>query len=203
MWMPCESKISYATLKILGVKATGYFIGIFSKYQLEVPSAKKFFKSEVLKVEKDANKRDSTYWEALRPIPLTELEVQDYVHKDSCGKVQDTPMFKDSLDKRDNKFNPLSIITGYTYSRSKWKFNLSTNNIQDFVNYNTVEGVNAQIKLNMNKEMNHERLLFWGVAGRYGFGNGHLNLKGNLGYQINNLCDASDSCRGREVCGSI
>ena len=35
-------------------------------------------------VEKDANKKDSAYWANVRPIPLSDIEIQGYKNKRQC-----------------------------------------------------------------------------------------------------------------------
>ena len=41
-------------------------------------------------IDSMANKRDTTYWQALRPIPLTKSEVSSYVLQDSIKVVKDS-----------------------------------------------------------------------------------------------------------------
>ena len=37
----------------------------------------------------EANKREETYWDSIRPVPLTELEATDYEVKDSIIETAD------------------------------------------------------------------------------------------------------------------
>ena len=52
-------------------------------------------------IEKDANKRDSTYWNTIRPIPLTENELIGYRVRDSVLLAKsDTTLDADTLKKQ-------------------------------------------------------------------------------------------------------
>ena len=44
---------------------------------------KSTFTNEVLSFAKEATKKDPTFWNQLRPVPLTKEEVKDYKIKDS------------------------------------------------------------------------------------------------------------------------
>src|SRR5580698_9270681 len=102
----------------MGIKGDGYYLGIFKNYDLntlfgnakpaikkdstnltkkqekqqrkqEKKVEKKIFTPEIIKIEENANKRDTTYWDSIRPIPLTSLEMQDYHMKDSVQTIRD------------------------------------------------------------------------------------------------------------------
>jgi hypothetical protein len=106
----------------------------------EEKEAKKFFGSEVQIILQDANKRSEAYWDSIRPVPLTEIEIKDYALKDSIKTMRDSRAYKDSIDKINNKFKPINILTGYyhrnTYRKTSWAIDPPINNIQ----FNTVEG---------------------------------------------------------------
>ncbi|MCK4701329.1 MAG: carboxypeptidase-like regulatory domain-containing protein, partial [Bacteroidales bacterium] len=55
-------------------------------------------------IEKDANKRDSTYWNKIRPIPLTENELIGYRARDSVLLAKtDTTIGADTLKKQKSR----------------------------------------------------------------------------------------------------
>lgn len=180
IWMPINLNYSF-NFKFLGFKGDGYFNAIVSGYEINSTFPKKFFKNEILKVEDGANKKDSTYWKENRPIPLTNEEVKDYHKKDSVAKAKDSKAYKDSIDRKVNKFKFNSILMGYHNQNTFKKTNFSTTGIiNSGIQYNTVEGINTSMKFNYEK--NYEDLRKHEIDGgaRYGFSN--YLLGGKLGW---------------------
>lgn len=70
IWMPVTLNLSF-DFKAFGFKGTGYFNANIKEYDLHPVFPKRFFKNELLKVEDDANKKDSNYWNINRAVPLT------------------------------------------------------------------------------------------------------------------------------------
>jgi hypothetical protein len=158
--------------KVFGFSGDGYFNAVFSEYDMNPVFPKKFFKSEVLKVEDGANKKDTTYWETTRPVPLTNEEQADYRRKDSIGRIKNSDRYKDSIDKRGNKFTLSNLILGYSYNKTAKKFSLNTSGLlTSGIQYNTVEGVNASVKINLTKRYENNRYHTITATGRYGFSN--------------------------------
>ena len=65
-----------------------------------IPISPKIFSAEEMKINDDANKKDSIYWESTRPIALTDEEIKDYHRKDSIVKKTSTRIYKDLLIKK-------------------------------------------------------------------------------------------------------
>ncbi len=171
IWMSTGLNMTF-NFKVFGFSGDGYFNAVFSEYDMNPVFPKKFFKSEVLKVEDGANKKDTTYWETTRPVPLTNEEQADYRRKDSIGRIKNSDRYKDSLDKRGNKFTLSDLILGYSYNKTAKKFSLNTSGLlTSGIQYNTVEGVNASVKVNMTKRYENNRYHTISAAARYGFSN--------------------------------
>lgn len=170
-WMPVSLNMTF-NFKIFGFVGDGYFNAVFSDYDLNPTFPKKFFKNEVLKVEDDANKKDTTYWSGSRPVPLTDEEKNDYRKKDSIANIKSSDRYRDSVDKKNNKFSLNHLIVGYSYTKSAKKFNLNTSGLlTSGVQYNTVEGVNASMKVNLSKRYEDNRSHTLATTARYGFSN--------------------------------
>lgn len=154
----------------------------------EKKAEKQLFTSEVLKVEEQANKREEAYWDSIRPVPLTELETNDYQLKDSIQIIRDSKEFKDSTDKDLNKPGFFSILTGYTYRKQFKKIQVDFPSLLNLVNYNTVEGLNLQMKFAIRKDWkkNGMRLVFepWF---RFGVSNLHFNSMAKLTLRTNQV----------------
>ncbi len=171
VWMPFTLNFGF-DFNAFGFKGNGYFNANIKEYDLRPTFPKKFFKNEVFVVEEGANKKDSAYWETNRAVPLTSDEKVDYHKKDSSEKITDTDRYKDSVDKKRNKYKASNLILGYTYRITKKEFSISLPGlVTDGFQYNTVEGYNLSYSLSINKSYEDNRR--YSVAGksRYGFSN--------------------------------
>ncbi len=217
IWLPTQQRYD-ANGGVLGIKGDGYYLGIFKNYivndvlgstntvvkidsakapkkfvqqkkKAEKKAEKKLFTPEIMVVEKEANKHEEVYWDSVRPIPLTELEVGDYQAKDSIEKMRDSKEFKDSTDKIINKPGFFSILTGYTYRKQNKKFQVDFPSLLELVNYNTVEGVNLQMKFGISKRFQNGRRILFEPILRYSVVNRHVNGMVTLTFrnsQVNN-----------------
>ena len=65
------------SFRILGFQGGGNYVGYFSDFKINPVFPAKLFQ-QILKISPDANKKDSAYWDTVRPIPLTQDETSDY-----------------------------------------------------------------------------------------------------------------------------
>ena len=171
IWMPTGLNMTF-NFKVFGFVGDGYFNAVFSDYDMHPVFPKKFFKNEVLKVEDGANKKDTVYWQETRPVPLTYEEQADYRKKDSIGAIKNSDRYKDSVDRKGNKLTFNDLIMGYSYNKTAKQFSLNTSGLlTSGVQYNTVEGVNASIKVDMTKRYEDFRSHNLAATVRYGFSN--------------------------------
>jgi hypothetical protein len=91
-----------------------------------------------------AKKRDLSYWDSIRPVPLTLKEMDGYKRDDSLAIVEKAKMSEvDSIAKKARKgFKPQEVLMGGSYSFGKgisigFRQNLTK------VSFNTVEGWKA------------------------------------------------------------
>ncbi|MGZ4043869.1 MAG: DUF5686 and carboxypeptidase regulatory-like domain-containing protein [Bacteroidia bacterium] len=180
IWMPVNHNFSFS-FRFMGITGDGYFNAIVKNFNLNPGKDGKFFNNEILVIEEGANKKDSVYWNANRPVPLTREESIDYRKKDSTEKIADTPGYKDSVDHIHNKLRLASFFLGYSYERSKTGISFSipgiiTNGIQ----YNTVEGLNLGYVFAFNKE--YENLKAHKVNGKLRYGFSNYLWGGEIGY---------------------
>jgi hypothetical protein len=180
IWMPVNYNISFS-FRFMGIEGAGYDNAIVKNYNLKPGIKEGFFNNEILVIEDGANKKDSVYWNANRPIPLTKEENIDYRKKDSTEKITETDRYKDSVDKKSNKFRFNDIFMGYNYTKTKNNLNISipgiiTNGIQ----YNTVEGLNLSYNFSLNRR--YEDFRMHHVTGRLRYGFSNYLWGGELGY---------------------
>ncbi|MFP9117630.1 DUF5686 and carboxypeptidase regulatory-like domain-containing protein [Flavobacterium sp. RNTU_13] len=137
---------------MFGINFTGKFTHVYSNYVFHDKFDKKTFGREVVSYEKDAIKKDSTYWTANRPVPLTDEETKDYIKKDSLRKVRENPARLDSIAKKHSRFGVLSVISGHSWNGTR-RDSTNTKNIItsrftyngfEIPMYNTVQGWNTE-----------------------------------------------------------
>ncbi|MBC5994794.1 DUF5686 and carboxypeptidase regulatory-like domain-containing protein [Pontibacter cellulosilyticus] len=157
--------------------------------QQPVVDEKLLSKKEVLAIEKEANTRDSAYWASVRPVPLTQEEVKDYSKKDSMEVIKNSRAYKDSVDVIRNKPSIGNfLLGGYTYTNSYERKRLEFDPIlgltggPSILQYNTVEGVAADVRMTYIKSFEDRRAYAIEPTIRYGFANEKLNAKLRLSY---------------------
>ena len=187
-----KSQVSYFTINIFGFDITANFVTVYNGQKVNQPIPDTIFGSKISSIyDKKANKKDTSYFTAARPIPLEADEKKDFVVKDSLVRKYDNPQFKDSLRRKGNKFSPLSLLTGgWNYRSKEFKNTYSTNNLllgiasDNVINYNLVEGFNVAPKLNWQHRIDTGKYLHGAVAARYGFANTHFNGIARLYYTV-------------------
>lgn len=181
-WLPLSQKVTF-DFKAFGFKGGGYFVNIYSKYQVSPAFDLKHFSKETLKVEKDANQRDSTYWKTLRPIPLTVEEIKDYRTKDSLLVIKESKSYKDSVDSERNKPSIGALLwAGYTLRNSYKRSSLSFQPLLRTFQYNTVEGFVTDFNISYRKSFEDRRFFSINPTFRYGFSNQRPQFRLNFRY---------------------
>ncbi|MEQ9424173.1 MAG: DUF5686 and carboxypeptidase regulatory-like domain-containing protein [Cyclobacteriaceae bacterium] len=185
IWMLLSQKFTF-DLNIFGFQGEGSFVSVYSNYEVQPNFSNKYFSKEVLAIKENANERDSTYWESIRPIPLTALERNDYQFKDSLAVIRDSKDYKDSVDRVTNKLTGGNILmSGYTHSNSFKEKYYHINSLTEMFQYNTVEGLVVNMNMSHRKNLSRERFYRIRPTIRYGFGNERLNALLNLQYHFN------------------
>ncbi len=177
-WMLFNTQYTYH-FSLFGFKGDGIVLGIFSQYQLNPGFEKGYFDGQVLKVNKESNTRDSSYWKENRPVPLTSEESIDYHRKDSTRVIYESKAYQDSMDAISNKFKISNVLTGYSYTDSYHHENYSYSALLQGIQFNTVEGWNATFGLSYSKRWEEPEIksVIVSPSVRYGFSNNHLNGK--------------------------
>ena len=139
-------------------------------------------------VDSMATKRDSLYWETIRPIPLTKLEVKGYKVVDSIVIAEKEEARKDSLGIRKKKkkegFGFGDLLFGGSYGKTKEKrfFIKPTLNTLQF---NTVDGYNFEYGLGYRQDFKNNTRWFLEGTARYGFSREKLNYRFDTGLEFN------------------
>ena len=184
---------------IFGMKFAGKFTHVFTNYTFKEAFDKKTFGKEVVTFAENANKKEETYWNEYRPVPLTTEESTNYIKKDSIQTIRKSQVYLDSIDAKGNKFRLLKIITGYNYKNSfnNWNFNYQGLTNLGSLSYNTVQGYNLDSGFSYRK-WNEETGKFTSISStfNYGFSEDRLRVKGNFYHRFNNRNNAYISLNG-------
>ena len=177
----------YATFNIdvLGFSAKGYHTRNFSSYELNHQFDKGFFDNIVFKIEEQANKRDSIYWEKIRPVPLSLKERKGYSKMDSLEAVTNSKEYMDSVDRATNKFGLMNLLVGYKHNNSYKKSYWSVSSPLTVIFYNPVQGNNTSMKFIYSKRYNYKKHLKIKLAAEYGFADKQLLPYGQIKYVQN------------------
>ncbi|QCR21534.1 DUF5686 and carboxypeptidase regulatory-like domain-containing protein [Pontibacter sp. SGAir0037] len=137
-------------------------------------------------IDKLATKRDSAYWEEVRPVPLTVKELQGYNRDDSLALVEKARITGvDSANViRKKRFKPTDLIGGASYNLSP-KMRLYLDPTLAQTHYNTVEGVNVNVSGKLRYQYDSLRRTFE-VAPmlRYGFSSKDFYAKSRFSHTV-------------------
>ena len=97
-WLPTKTTYQWK-IKANGTKKTGKTLVLQSKFEFDKTLPKRFFGAEVGVTTEQAYKRDSTFWEAIRPQPLSKEELSVVKEKDRLDILHNSKAYLDSIDK--------------------------------------------------------------------------------------------------------
>ena len=175
-----------------GFKGDGSFVANYTNYDLNPITEVQKNKNEILIFEKNANKKDDTYWGDVRPVPLTQEESKDYVRRDSIETKRSSKVYLDSIDQKNNRFKILDVLTGYSFNDSYNKKSFSISGPLEGVHFNTVQGYNVSVNTNFTKRYN-EYKNYVSAFGGLNYSVETKRLRGTLGgaYKFNAINDAT------------
>src|SRR5690554_4313654 len=178
-WVKLSQTIDFG-FGLFGMKGDGRFTAVYSNYDFKPYFTKKSFTNEVQSFQDGANKKDSLFWNGIRPVPLTNEELKDYVRRDSLQVLRRSKPYLDSLDAKANKVGFMSPLTGYTYKNSYEKWSLGYDGPLMKINFNTVQGWNSKAGLSYRKwyDDNQTNLLSASLNAEYGLAEDRLRFDG-------------------------
>ncbi|RYF94791.1 MAG: carboxypeptidase-like regulatory domain-containing protein, partial [Chitinophagaceae bacterium] len=183
-----QTQVIYPSVKMMGFDAYGNFANVYSQYNMNPEFAPRFFNNTVMKFNEGSNRKPSSHWDSIRPIPLQDDEISDYARKDSLEQVRKDPAYQDSIDRIRNKVSFMGIVfSGVNINREKKRESYRINPLSRSLGYNTAEGVIVNLRATYQKQLDStgfDRNFSITPVIRYGFSNTHLNayLIGNYNY---------------------
>lgn len=162
----------------------------YEKESLKKQTEPEVISDRTFKIDSLARKRNLNYWDSIRPVPLSALEIKGYIRDDSIAVLESAKISAvDSIAKKARKkFQPLDFMNGSTYNFGK---GISMGFRQNWTkaSFNTVEGWKVGMGLFYKKEqvtllsdsVNVQRKTFRvDPEIRYGFGSNRLYKKVRL-----------------------
>lgn len=183
LWV-IKSQVYYPTLKLFGFDFSGNFLTVYDNQKVNQPIPDSIFNKRVtVSYQRGAGKKDSAYWQSLRPVKLEGDELRNYDYRDSMHLVETDPKRLDSIRRRNNRVTISDVVmngVGFTGKSFKTKFTVSP--ILSDVNYNVVEGLNYSPSLHLTQKLDSGSVLSVTSNLRYGFSNTHFNGKAKINY---------------------
>lgn len=180
IWIKNTQTIDFEA-SIFTLKMNGGFTYVFSNFEFPEKFEKKTFTSEVLKFEENANKKDDSFWNTIRPVPLTEEENTDYLKKDALQTKKKSQKYLDSIDNKRNKFGISDILFGYSYSNSYKKYSLTYDAPLRNTSFNTVQGWKTQIGFSYFKR-DEDKRTYTSIGTRFDYGFSENKLRATVSY---------------------
>ncbi|RKS50741.1 carboxypeptidase-like protein [Gillisia mitskevichiae] len=187
-WIKISQAVDFS-FSMFGIGGDGRFTAVYSNYNFEPQFEKRTFTREVLSFADEANKKDSLYWNKIRPVPLTTEELTDYVKKDSLQELKKSKKYLDSVDTVQNKFSISNVLFGYSYGNSYKKQRFSISSPLFGTHYNTVQGYNPSVDVTYRKDLDDNFGKYWRIYSKmnYGFSDDHFRIKAGFQKKFNNI----------------
>ncbi|HLG40386.1 MAG TPA: DUF5686 and carboxypeptidase regulatory-like domain-containing protein [Chitinophagaceae bacterium] len=183
-----KNQVVYVAVKKLGFNFAGNFVNVYSDYNLTPGFSKKTFDRILMKYDTAFNRKDTNYWNRVRPVALESDEKKDFVFKDSIARVlRDTiftKQYRDSLRRNQKPVSLKDIVWSggnHSFYGKGMTVRYHLNPLLPQLEYNTVEGLSINVEQSLNFFPGKGRLnytLNWN--NRYGFSNKHFNSYGEL-----------------------
>ena len=198
-----KNQVIYIAINVLGFDVTGSLVTVYDNQKVNEPIPDTIFNKKIVSsYDKTSNKKDTSYWSGVRPIPLEADENRNYHIKDSASVVMHSAKYLDSVRIARNVTHLTQLFLGNRSWSSKLYKNVYTLNTIMFdpgnyyengmLNYNTLEGLSVAPKLDWAHRVDTGKTLHGVVAVRYGFHNTYLNSIAKLEYT-----DRDRELRGR------
>lgn len=178
-----KDQVVYVAVKKFGLDFAGNFINVYSNYNLTPAFGKKYFNRILMKYDSTYDKKDSSYWNIIRPVPLEKDEKRDFVFKDSIARRDRDSLYTqssiDSLRKNQKPVKVMDVLWSdahHTFYNKKVFLTYTLRGLLQQLEYNSVEGLSVNLEqvfyIRPTKGKNNYSIAWYN---RYGFSNKHFN----------------------------
>jgi len=173
-WVPELTEIrAKFDLDLLWIKVpfVGYAMSQKSDFRERKEIPKKFWDSEIIRVNTHMTDQGNAELDSIRPIPLDRMERFDYTLKDSLRSYRNSVNYLDSLTKNQNWITISNVILLGTQRKNyRLKTVFSAEQLLSSVGFNPMEGWFIQPNLSFEKTYASDQKLEINLRGRYAFG---------------------------------
>lgn len=157
IWEPLSFQYKYSG-SVQGYKFNGYYLGINSNYKIDPAFASGYFNGEILHVDTQANVKSKAYWDAVRPVPLSNAENAYYKRSDSITAINQTKPKADSIQHHNNRLRVFPyLVHGYLATYRKNTDSVFVYPLLQTVYYNTVDGYGIYLKGSFSRTYSDNR----------------------------------------------
>jgi len=182
IWKPVSVHYQYKG-SVLGFKFEGYYTAIYNNYKFNLNAPKGYFNGEVMKVDTASNTKPESYWQSVRPVPLTQAEALYYHKRDSSEVLKKTAPYLDSLQRVKNNLTVIPFtVFGYTRTSRDNKDSVYVYPLIQTVVYNTVEGWGLNPKVRFSHVYDDFSSISFTPQVRYGFADNQFNASMRIKY---------------------
>ncbi|MFK7808269.1 MAG: DUF5686 and carboxypeptidase regulatory-like domain-containing protein [Saprospiraceae bacterium] len=185
-WLPYRMEFSYKTKEGRYTTFRGNTVMRYSDYETNYEFPPKFFGNEVSVTTREAYKRDTSYWKAARPEPLTLKQQKLVAYKDSVYAVHNSKPYKDSIQALYNKVTLMDLIwDGVGFRDHERKRSVFIGPIPDFLDFAIVGGFRAGPYTSFFKRWESGRWISTGGNVNVGFRNKDVQGSGRFRFRYN------------------
>ncbi len=195
-WVVLNQYIAFQ-FDLFGFKGMGSYAANFSEYNLQAQFPKGFFGSTLLEVKDSSNLKSDSYWQSIRPVPLTDEEIKDYIKKDSLQDIWNSKSYRDSIDRKNNRFKISDLLTGYSYRRSFKGLSMRIPSPLTTLMFNPVQGYYLDLNMSIKKKFDKQATRWWRLNPllQYGFSDQKLRGLMTFAYRFNSINYATLSAK--------
>lgn len=179
-----DSQSIYLKGKFIVFDYTGQFDSYYSNYQKIKNISNKDFNIELIQYEDDFNNKSSAYWDAIRPFPLKNKEIENFKDKTILSS-NNTRAVLDSIDKRTNNFTLFKLIKGYEYLNSYENKQYVYRGLLSTFAFNAVQGFNVTTGIDYTKTYDDNRQTKLGTIVNYGVTENKYRVSGYASHLFN------------------
>lgn len=135
VWMINRKEFRYETKQGRFTNFLGKTVIKISDFDLAPVFPKKYFRNEISITTKEAYDRDSSYWQKIRPEPLTKDEQKVVRRADSIKAVRESKAYKDSMERLYNKITFTEVMydgVGFRKNEERYLFLSSILSLTEF-----------------------------------------------------------------------
>lgn len=180
LWIPIRQEFDYQT-KAGSKLFKGNTVIVYSDFQNNYPFPPKFFGNEVAVTTQEAYKRDSSYWNATRPEPLTPDQQKVVAYRDSVEAAHKNKAYLDSMESKYNKVTVGEIIYhGVGFRKEAKKSNIFISSLLNTVGFEVVGGWRFGPMVWYTRQFENGRTLY--TSGSFNMGLKNSDPQGSFNY---------------------